>query len=94
MIGDIVMCVKGYETEEYFYVIGEEDQTLFLVNGKRRTLEKPKRKKMKHTVTCGVFDHEVTGRLQRGEPLCNRDLRRALAAFRDSRRQTMKRPGR
>lgn len=83
MVGEIVVCTKGSECGRAFYVIAEEGNYLSLANGKRRTLERPKRKKRKHTVSHGVYPHEVTARLQRGELLCNRDLRRALAAFRD-----------
>lgn len=84
MVGEIVCATKGSESGQHFYVIDEQGEYLLLANGKRRTLTAPKRKKRKHTVTCGEFDHLVTRRLQAGEPLCNRELRRALAAYRES----------
>jgi len=83
MIGEIVICTRGRESGRAFYVLQEEENFLYLADGKRRTLEQPKRKKMKHAVVFGRFAHDVTERLEENRPLCNRDLRRALAAFRD-----------
>jgi len=83
MIGEIVLCTRGRESGRAFYVMQAEENFLYLADGKRRKLEHPKRKKMKHTVAFGRFAHEVTERLEENRPLCNRDLRRALAAFRD-----------
>jgi len=83
MIGEIVLCTRGRESGRVFYVMQAEENFLYLADGKCRKLEHPKRKKMKHTVAFGRFAHEVTERLEENRPLCNRDLRRALAAFRD-----------
>ena len=83
MVGEIVICTRGREAGRAFYVLRAEENFLYLADGKRRRLEQPKRKKRKHTVAFGRFAHEVTGRLEENRPLCNRDLRRALAAFRD-----------
>jgi len=83
MVGEIVICTRGRESGRAFYVLAEEENFFHIADGKRRTLEHPKRKKIKHTAVFGHFAHEVTGRLEENRPLCNRDLRRALAAFRN-----------
>ena len=83
MVGEIVTCTCGREKGRAFFVVGREEQFLYLADGKRRRLERPKRKKIKHTVPRGRFFHPSTEKLENNEPLCNRDLRRALAAFRD-----------
>ena len=83
MVGEIVVCTRGREAGRPFYVLREEENFFYIADGKRRTLEQPKRKKIKHAVVFGRFAHEVTERLEENRPLCNRDLRRALAAFRN-----------
>ena len=47
-ISDVVVSKAGHDQDEWFYVIGEDQDFLLLANGKDRPLDKPKRKKCKH----------------------------------------------
>ena len=47
-IADVVKTTAGRDQGKLFYVIGTDPVYLTLVNGKDRTLEKPKLKKRKH----------------------------------------------
>ena len=47
-ISDVVVSTAGRDQGQFYYVISTEDQFLMLVNGKDRTLDKPKRKKLRH----------------------------------------------
>ena len=55
---------------------------LLLCDGKRRRLERPKRKKEKHTQLLGTLPQPRLAEFQAGINRSNRDIRRALAAFR------------
>ena len=48
MIADVVRSLAGRDAGKLFYVIGVDDTYLTLANGKDRTLEKPKRKSLRH----------------------------------------------
>ena len=48
-IADVVISVAGRDAGKLFYVLEADETWLSLVNGKDRTIEKPKRKKRKHT---------------------------------------------
>ena len=72
--GDVVRSVAGHDRGDLF---------LWLVDGKCRKLETPKKKRRTHVVSAGVWTHPVAGRLQDGEPVLDSDIRRALAAFRN-----------
>ena len=78
----IVRSLAGHDKGELFCVINTDGAYLFLCDGKRRKMERPKRKKAVHTAFVGEFQHPVLERLQAGESISNRDIRRALAAFR------------
>ena len=74
-------------TRTAYSVWWEWRQRLLLADGKRRKVARPKAKKPGH-VTCltdslHVFDHPVVHSLQEGEPVSDRALRRALAAFKE-----------
>ncbi len=80
-IADVVIATAGREEGQLFYVINTEQEFLYLVNGKDRTLEKPKRKKRKHTQKVLRSETRVAEKLRLGDKVLNSELRRDLAAF-------------
>ena len=80
-ISDVVVSTAGRDRGQWFYVINEEPQFLYLVNGKDRTLDKPKRKKRKHIQKVLRSDTNVAQRLLSGDKVLNSELRRDLAYF-------------
>ena len=87
--GWIVRATAGRDRDGIFCVIGVEQETglLLLADGKRRKVSRPKRKKLGHvkplTDHLHGFDHPAMQKLTQGEALSDKELRRALAAFRD-----------
>ena len=78
-IADVVVSTAGHDKDKWFYVIKTEDNYLYLVNGKDRTLEKPKRKKLKHAVKVLRSETRVAAKLMAGDKVLNSELRRDLA---------------
>ena len=78
-ISDVVVSTAGRDTGKWFYVIAEEQNFLFLANGKDRTLDKPKRKKRKHVQKVLRSETRVAEKLRRGDKVLNGELRRDLA---------------
>jgi hypothetical protein len=82
---EIVLSLAGHDKGRCFFVCKTEGDFVWLADGKERKLDAPKRKRRKHVRGVGTSAHPAIAlRLQRGEPVCDKDLRRALAAFRDS----------
>ena len=83
--GSIVLAQAGRDQDGLFFVVGEVEGFLLLADGKRRKLEAPKRKNPRHVcpVDCDGFDHTVIQKLKEGTPVTNRELRQALAAFKE-----------
>ena len=78
-ISDVVVSTAGHDQGEIFYVIGTDDQFLYLANGKDRTLDKPKRKKRKHVQKVLRSETRVAEKLRNGDKVLNSELRRDLA---------------
>ena len=78
-ISDVVMSTAGRDQGEWFYVIDVDPVYLFLANGKDRTIEKPKRKKRKHTKKVLRSETRVAGKILSGDKVLNSELRRDLA---------------
>ena len=78
-ISDVVMSTAGRDQGELFYEIDADPVYLFLANGKDRTIEKPKRKKRKHTKKVLRSETRVAGKILSGDKVLNSELRRDLA---------------
>lgn len=81
--GWIVRSTAGHDKEDLFYVVGTQEHFLLLANGKQRKLASPKKKVRGHVVVLCKEEHETptTQKLRQGQPVSDRELRRALAAF-------------
>ena len=79
-VSDIVLSINGRESGRPFVVIAVEGEYLLLADGRGRRVEKPKRKKAKHTQFIGSSGMtRVTEKLWSGEKVTNAELRRTLA---------------
>ena len=87
--GQIVRATAGRDKEGIFCVMGAEVDTgrLLLADGKRRRAAHPKAKKPRHVEPLTPLDrpfcHPAIQKLKQGEPVSDRELRRALAAFKE-----------
>ncbi len=81
MIADVVVATAGREKGRLFYVVNQDQTYLYLVNGKDRTLEKPKRKKRKHAQKVLRSETRVAEKLRLGDKVLNGELRRDLTAI-------------
>ena len=78
-IADVVVSTAGRDAGQLFYVLEADDTYLMLADGKGRTIEKPKRKKRKHTNKVLRSDTRVAEKLRLGDKVLNGELRRDLA---------------
>ena len=83
-ISDIIVSTAGRDQGKLFYVIGTDGVYALVANGKDRKLERPKRKKLKHIRFVTRTDSRVAAKLRAGEKVLNSELRRDLAAFRQT----------
>ena len=79
MIADVVISMAGRDAGKMFYVIDADETYLTLVNGKDRSLEKPKKKKRKHVKKVLRSETRVAEKLRAGDKVLNSELRRDLA---------------
>ena len=80
-ISDVVVSTAGRDQGQLYYVISTDDLFLMLVNGKDRTLDRPKRKKRRHVQKVLRSETRVAAKLVSGDKVLNSELRRDLAYF-------------
>ena len=78
-IADVVISTAGRDAGNLFYVLEADETWLMLADGKGRTIEKPKRKKRKHTNKVLRSETRVAAKLRDGDKVLNSELRRDLA---------------
>lgn len=87
-LGWIVRSTAGRDKDGIFFVVGvdQERNRLLLADGKHRKTAKPKAKKPGHVELLEDrqhgYDHPTIEKLKQGQALTDKELRRALAAFR------------
>ena len=78
-IADVVVSTAGRDMGQLFYVLEADETYLMLADGKGRTIEKPKKKKFKHTKQVLRSETRVAAKLRNGDKVLNSELRRDLA---------------
>ena len=78
-IADVVVSTAGRDAGTLFYVLEADDTYLLLAEGKGRRIEKPTRKKRKHTSKVLRSETRVAEKLRAGDKVLNSELRRDLA---------------
>lgn len=81
-IGQVVYSKSGHDKGDVQMIVAVEGEYLFLADGKRRKLEKPKRKKMLHVQPTFHVEEEVAAKLQEGAYVLDADIKKALKKYR------------
>ena len=83
--GDIVFAKAGRDKDKPFVVTEVlDEQYVLLADGRRRRVDKPKKKKLKHLLKSDHTSAYICEKLQAGVKVTNPDLRKVLAEFNES----------
>lgn len=81
-IGQVVMATAGRDRNKFFVVIGIiDDEYVWIVNGRNRTLANPKKKKIKHLRPTKELLSPIRGKIIDGKPIFDSEIRKALQAL-------------
>lgn len=80
MVGRIVCSKSGRDKDYFMVIVKEENGFYFVCDGKERPLERPKKKNALHLCFTNTY-------LKEDDFKTNRQLRKALAVYRDSAKQ-------
>lgn len=80
-IGQVVYSKSGHDRGDVQMIFSIEGDYLYLVDGKRRKLAKPKRKKKKHVQPTSFLEAEVAEKLQQKCYLPDAEIAKALKKY-------------
>ncbi len=78
MIGRFAVSKAGHDKGKMYLIIGEENDLVYLADGKTRGVENPKKKKKKHLQTAGGLDPLITKKLAEKQTIYNEEIKRAI----------------
>lgn len=79
MIGMFAISKAGHDKGKMYVVIDEENDLLYLADGKIRKLENPKKKKKKHLQIVGKeLDPVIVQKLTQKQTLYNEEIKHAI----------------
>ena len=77
-VGDIVQSLRGRDAYQPFIVLDIKNDYVTLVNGKNRTIQNPKRKKLKHVKLTSIKIDAIKCKLQNNEKVLDSEIRKAI----------------
>ncbi|MFG6331403.1 MAG: KOW domain-containing RNA-binding protein [Lachnospiraceae bacterium] len=76
--GMFARSLAGHDKDRLYVIIRTEAEYVWLVDGIARTLEKPKKKKIRHIQVIHRFAEPVKKALESGTPLQNEQIRKII----------------
>lgn len=86
-IGSLAKSLAGRDKDNLFIIIEESGEYVTLVDGKFRTLKKPKRKKKKHVQPIHEKDETLNKKLIDGEQVTDEEIKYFIKCYK--RRKTI-----
>ena len=79
MTGMYAVSLAGHDKGQMYVIIKEENEYVYLADGRIRTMEKPKKKKKKHIqlIKTGL-DKALVIKLENAQTIYNEEIRHAL----------------
>ena len=78
ILGQIVISNAGHDRDSHLVVIGHEGENfVFVADGRLRTVEKPKRKKLRHVLRTDIYSPKISKKILQGMPLPSLNSRQA-----------------
>ena len=77
-IGCFATSIAGHDHNNIYVIIDADDEYVYLVDGKIRKVNNPKKKKLKHVQLIKRTDDTRTGRINNNVALSNEDIKYAI----------------
>ncbi len=79
--GTIVFSKAGHDKGEIFVILKSDSEYVYLMDGKYRTLEKPKKKKIKHVQGVHYIDLNLSEKNANRETIIDEDVKRVIKLY-------------
>ena len=77
-IGCFATSIAGHDHNNIYVIIDADDEYVYLVDGKIRKVNNPKKKKLKHVQLIKRTDNTIAGRINNNVALSYEDIKYAI----------------
>ncbi|MCR5254661.1 MAG: hypothetical protein K6D96_01910 [Acetatifactor sp.] len=82
MTGTFVSSLAGHDKGEIYLVLRDEGNVLYLINGTTKTVDKPKKKKLKHVQKINKkVNDDLYERLINNKKITDEEIKREIRLF-------------
>ena len=83
-IGDVVISIFGHDEGEWYIVKDINEYFIYLIDGKNKPLEKPKKKNLKHIAKTNFCANDIAQKIVNKQYIQNAEVRKALKFFKNN----------
>ena len=83
-VGDIVVSLCGHDIGEWYVVFEVSNNYVYLVDGKTKPLQKPKKKKIKHVAKTSFHAEKIATKIVQGEYMLDAEVQKTLKFFKNN----------
>lgn len=77
----LVKSIQGRDINSYYLVLSIEDNIAFVVDGRKRSVDNPKRKNYLHLQAIGKVAADLAQKLADGKSITDEEIRENLTGF-------------
>lgn len=78
MVGKFAKSKAGHDKDQIYVILKEDAEYVYLVDGKIKTIDKPKKKRKKHIQIILKEDENVSRKINENEMLTNEEIKVAI----------------
>ena len=78
MVGKFAKSKAGHDKNQIYVILKEDAEYVYLVDGKIKTMDKPKKKKKKHIQIILKEDENVSSKIKENKMLINEEIKVAI----------------
>lgn len=79
--GAFVISKAGHDYNSLYVILECDDEYVYLSDGKIRTVENPKKKKIKHIQVTNHLAPGISEKIEQGAAIINEDIKRAIKMY-------------
>ena len=82
MVGNLALSLAGHDKNQIYIIIKEDDEYVYLSDGRLKPFDLPKKKNKKHiqVINKGV-DAELSNRIKEGGSVRNEEIKRIIKLY-------------
>lgn len=79
--GALVKTLAGHDKDNFFFILREEGEYVYLVDGKHRTLSRPKRKNKKHVEAAACKEDSPGKKIRENQRVTDEELAHFMKCY-------------